>query len=1143
MRVARLDLFGFKSFMERLVLPLEVGVTAVVGPNGCGKSNIVDALRWVLGESRASNLRGGSLEDVIFNGTDKLRPLGLAEVTLTLRPSSQSFLSDLSTPAASIEAVLAGLDAENSKLPSVSEAAAPQLTVIEGRLGKTSDIDQHVEVEISAGAAVAQEDSTSEQPTPDCLENLELDAESLELDERQSLLTRFAWLEGVSEVQVTRRLYRSGESEFFINRVACRLKDIKELFRALGLGARAYTVVAQGEVGRIISAKPEERRLVLEEAAGVSGFREKIAASTRRLEETEQNAARLDDIRAEVSRQVASLKRQAQRALARQELKSELARYERALFVEDAIELRSKQTLVETQRQRAFEQLQLVEHDLRMHEANEEALRGELLAVDIAADQARSQIDALREELLNRARARGDQRTRISALKAHVLAKETELKRLQERRLTLESRRVEVTGELEALNQQQVLVRESLNQVEGPCDEDVRVLGSQLQDSQQILKQAENTLRAAREELVAQQSRLATVREQIVAASPITQLKSNLSEDDFKSIEGLGSELKMFIDGLNVSAEYSTALQAVLAERAAFVVSDEMYKTARAFSRYVAEQPQDRRDGLGLGIMKSGVAPKAVRRFGRLAAEHGLVNLLEVVQVRAEFTLAAERLLGDVFVADSTEKGLTFIEQASFAARMESEVSTPIVVTRAGEIVTDFSFFSLQHAGGVVQLKVRCSELERQCSQLDERVASCTNERDYGQAHVVAAQDRLNVALKEHETRKARIRELSQELAALQARFGAEQRIAGQVSEDLEKLDAQVVETNARINEHQGEVSAIEATLLEQSSDAEVAMQQELEVLASKSAALEAERRGGRERLAESARTTHQLRAKVDTGRQEVGSSELAQERDRLALESLFGRIDYEYGIELRQEIETLLDAAIIDQHERLGEDAKQEYRESAARLRARIQREGDVDPTSVERHDQERARLDELEMQYRDLRDASTTLRKSIEHLRAISEKRFLATFKIVRENFSKLLPRLFGGGRASLELSDPDKPLDSGIEIIARPPGKKLKTIDLMSGGEKALCATGLIFAMFMARPSPLCVLDEVDAPLDEANLQRFLNLVRELSVKTQFILITHNKATMSIADRLIGVTAQQPGASTVVSVSLQDAFNQVA
>lgn len=1141
MRVARLDLFGFKSFMERLVLPLEVGVTAVVGPNGCGKSNIVDALRWVLGESRASNLRGGSLEDVIFNGTDKLRPLGLAEVTLTLRPSSQSFFADMRSPAASIDTVLSNLDAENSKLPSVSESSPPQLTVIEGRLGKSLEADQ-IENNSDPVADVEQTENIEVNEFAEKT-SLEAELEFSEADERESLISRFSWLEGVSEVQVTRRLYRSGESEFFINRVACRLKDIKELFRALGLGARAYTVVAQGEVGRIISAKPEERRLVLEEAAGVSGFREKIAASTRRLEETEQNAARLDDIRTEVGRQVASLKRQAQRALARQELKSELSRFERALFVDDAVEFKIKQSQLEQQRAQASELLQSLENELSAHEANEESLRGELLAFDVSADEARCQIDSLREELLNRARARGDQRNRVSALRAHVLAKETELKRLEERRATLETRRLEVAAQREVLAVQLNEIIKNQAELTGPSDEDVKRYQQEFDHAQVSLRENEKLLRVAREDLVALQSRLTTVREQIVAASPITQLRSNLSEADFKSIDGLGSGLKMFIDGLSVPAEYSVALQAVLAEKAAFLVSDEMSVTANAFSRYVAEQPAAKREGLGLGILRSGASTRSQRRFAGLAIEHNLVGLLDVIKVENEFSLAAEKLLGEVYVAENVEQGLTFIQQANFATRMESDAVSPIIVTKSGEIVSDVSFFSLQHSGGVVQLKVRCSELEQRSLELENRAAELGKLNEVGHQQVAELQIKLAEIVKAQQAYKLQIKELEHQRSALQTKIEAEERISGQVSHDLERLEAQVVEVNGRIAEYQEEAGSLEALLLEQTSEQEVEIQQALELLSSKSAILEADRKTGREKLAESARTTHQLRSKVDASRQQVSSAELNQERDRLALENLYSRIDYEYGRELREEIDDLVSNCDLSVHERLDDAVKQDYQDNAQRLRARIQREGDVDPTSVERHDQERARLEELDLQYHDLRDASNNLKKSIEHLRVISEKRFLATFKVVRENFSQLLPRLFGGGRASLELSDPDKPLDSGIEIIARPPGKKLKTIDLMSGGEKALCATGLIFAMFMARPSPLCVLDEVDAPLDEANLQRFLNLVRELSAKTQFILITHNKATMAMADRLVGVTAQQPGSSTVVSVSLQEAFNQVA
>jgi len=306
MRVTRLEIFGFKSFMDRLVLPLEAGVTGVVGPNGCGKSNIVDAIRWILGETRASSLRGGVLEDVIFNGTDKLRPLGLAEVSMVIRANGPSLLADMHCPLIEIDAILE--EALNGVLDHQGEASQsderPKLTVIAGGL-----------------------DEKPEGESPQAEEEKESPTEAAAMAAKQ-----FPWLQHSAEVQITRRLYRSGDSEFFINRVPCRLKDIKELFRAMGIAARGYTLVAQGEVARIVTSKPQERRYILEEAAGVHGFRDKIAAAERRLADTEQNVARINDIIKEVERQVGSLKRQADRARNRQALKDQIQEREMALF-------------------------------------------------------------------------------------------------------------------------------------------------------------------------------------------------------------------------------------------------------------------------------------------------------------------------------------------------------------------------------------------------------------------------------------------------------------------------------------------------------------------------------------------------------------------------------------------------------------------------------------------------------------------------------------------------------------------------------------------------------------------------------------------------------------------------------------------
>ena len=264
----------------------------------------------------------------------------------------------------------------------------------------------------------------------------------------------------------------------------------------------------------------------------------------------------------------------------------------------------------------------------------------------------------------------------------------------------------------------------------------------------------------------------------------------------------------------------------------------------------------------------------------------------------------------------------------------------------------------------------------------------------------------------------------------------------------------------------------------------------------------------------------------------------LESQKIELELGNIRERVRDDYG-------EGVLQIVIAEygETERLSGEERKELVDSVAKLKSRINREGEVDPTSIERYEEEKNRLDDLITQRNDLEDAARTIKRTIERLTETSERRFLETFDAVQENFSKLMPRLFGGGRGSIELLDPSNPLESGVEIIARPPGKKLKRIELLSGGEKALCATGLIFSMFMVRPSPLCVLDEVDAPLDDANLVRFLSVVKEMSKRTQFILITHNKHSMATVDRLVGVTMQQPGASKVLSVSLEEAYSHVA
>ena len=320
--------------------------------------------------------------------------------------------------------------------------------------------------------------------------------------------------------------------------------------------------------------------------------------------------------------------------------------------------------------------------------------------------------------------------------------------------------------------------------------------------------------------------------------------------------------------------------------------------------------------------------------------------------------------------------------------------------------------------------------------------------------------------------------------------------------------------------------------------DSDNALHAELRELNLKYQELDQGRRAGRDKLSAAAEAVDLKRRELDSQRAKANHQELDRQKLELEIGNLRQRIHTEYGPEVEQLI--LSDessSGTIDDQQRHDLEAEAED------LRAKILREGDVDPTSIQRYAEESKRLADLTAQKVDLEEAQKTLKRTIEKLTETSLHRFQTIFEAVRKNFTELVPRLFGGGKGDLQLTDPSNPLESGIDIIARPPGKKLKSIELLSGGEKALCAPALIFGMFKERPSPLCVLDEVDAPLDEANLARFLGLVKEMSDRTQFILVTHNKASMAVADQLVGVTMQEPGASKTITVSLQEAYSQVA
>ena len=893
MRVSRLEIFGFKSFVERFVLEFDHDLICIVGPNGCGKSNVVDAIRWVLGETHAKQLRGGTLEDLIFNGSESRRPMGMAEVSLTIRPS-------------------------------------------EG-WSKNSIVDLHNE------------------------------SEDVETDKGfVSLLQELPGLLDATELQFTRRLYRSGESEFFINKVPCRLRDMVEIYRLLGLGARGLSIVQQGEIGELISKKPIERRELLEEAAGISGFRSRIESANRRLEKTKENLSRINDIMLEVDKQVKNLKRQATRARNRQELKENIQKSERELFI-----LKCKA---------AFERRQVLQVDLQELSRASSSFRSNLSLNDAKQEDYRAIIQDLdvklislrhsREELYRKIRLRKDRlhsyELEIASSKAGLDSLTNSFERLLEREKLYFEQRADLSSSLLELEQ----LTQRLRQDEG-------VTHQRLAEVQ------------------------AKVKEFLSESS-----ESNESASKFKSVlTKLATGLSGIIKILNSLAEK---------------VSTESYSKEQLKKEILALLEE-------VEVCASGQSD---------------LDTLYKEQIEI-FALGGDKQIFENLVSE--ERGL----QDSYRKAQTEHASS---------------------SSNLKALKARLSEIERQLEEIQHQ-------------------------REENTTKK-------------------------------EELNSKLLD----LVRSSGEFVAAE------SGSANDADDYELQLADQRVLDLENKRSEQTKLLSEEVQGVSEVRRELDTLLEKESNCKLSLERIRLELDMALEEMRRKYGEEQ--------DFPMAEELESVESDGERIsfLKEEVGKLVKRLDREGEVDSESITMYEQEQQRLDTMLIEKEDLENAVSTLERTIDKLKVISKERFLATYQVVSQKFSELVPRLFGGGFGTMELISPEDPLTSGIELNVRPPGKKITNMELMSGGEKALVATAVLISVFLHRPGPLCVLDEVDAPLDDANLERFLMMVREISDCTQFLMITHNKVSMAAADRLIGVTMQERGISTALSVSFSEAEKEV-
>ena len=1175
MKITRLEISGFKSFAEKTVLDFQQDVTGVVGPNGCGKSNIVDAIRWCMGEQSAKNLRGKAMEDVIFVGSENRKPLGVAEVSLVF---------------------------------STEDGRAP--------------------------------------------------AKYLDY----------------SEIQLTRRLYRDGESDYLINKIPCRLLDITELFMDTGVGTRAYSIIEQGKIGQILHSRPEERRFLIEEAAGVTKFKSRKQLALKKIEGTRQNLARLADVLGEIRRQLASLQRQAKKAEKFREYRDELREIELLFAARDFRETQIQRGAAERELAGLNERMRDVFASSALGESRAEEARVALLEAEKELTVAQEEIFRVRSEFSTTGNALEFQRKELAGLDgrlARLSAESAELdKRLREcgdQRGLMELRRD--TGAVDSATMQAELeqceaVMAEHQQAEEALNQELenrrRELFTALAEASQFKNRSENaqkrlaalrerTDRHAREAMQLAERReylrqradalekeiAAGQREQESHQATLSSLRGH--EDDLKrrlpeiekawqsrrdelnrgssrlhSIKELEAQFAGFgqgtrtlmkdaamrprfsgvlADAIQAPPELEAALEAALAERLQCILcSDE--KDAIGALEFLKAQ-KGGRAGIALPLEARTETPPSVT---------GTIPLVDQVEVKGPFAGLIRNLLAPVLLVDD-------ISQALRLARQHPAL---LFVTRSGDTVAHGGIVSggsgEQVDNGLIHKKREIRELELTVARLEEETASLGKQRDdlrrqslevaegLKSGGILLHQAELKLAglLKDRQQaadESVRIVErldiqsleaanLQEEQSALEAELslsGAEMARTGDASKGLEQetsrlkgeLDARRVQlaaarekmTAARVQaatireQHDAGLRALtelerqveevvrrmaaDRQELESGDAAKLQLQAEIGMATTRLEGLVREQADSESRLAvirsrfeEAGAALNLVETELKKGREESDAVREAQSQLNLRFSTLTMQ-----GEHLER---SLLERSRITMPEALARLDATEFDEPSRRIRLdELQRlldeMGEVNLMAIDEYAGMEERYAFLTGQKEDLEESLRGLQQAIQRINRTTRQRFQETYNLVNAKFQEVFPRLFCGGRAELRLTDEEDLLETGIDIIVQPPGKKLQNVTLLSGGEKALTAVALIFSIFLIKPTPFCLLDEVDAPLDDANIGRFNDMVREMSSLSQFIIITHNKATMQVADTLYGITMEEPGASRVVSVRL--------
>jgi chromosome segregation protein len=1273
LKLKKIQILGFKSFCDRTEVALPgQGVAIVVGPNGCGKSNILDAVSWVLGEQSAKTLRGGKMEDVIFAGTRDRKPLGMAEVSITLIDPEAYAGPLLVEPEVVIEDE-SSADWDEEKLRT-ERAAEVEEIIAESQPGQVIDEEGSVPVPASDGRAILEGEAGS-------------DGNAVVLKIRRR---KFQKTPQQGEMIVTRRLFRTGDSEYLLNGKLCRLRDIQDIFMGTGLGPESYAIIGQERIGQLLSSKPHDRRAIIEEAAGITRFKTKKRLAELRLEQSKQNLARVNDIFEEVTRQMGSLKRQAAKAERYGALRDEMRGRLKVVLSSRISQMDAEQAAVAAEI--AAQTAQIDEHsaNIELLDAEHNAARAHGYELESGAKEAQSHANQSAVELERAASRQSANGERIAELEARAAAGAAELEQARthlgnltaerdQQKAFLETAAAEAASFRERAQTRQAQARDSIAAVsaaEQRAESGRRVamqLLSQLGQVRNQAAQGEESLAALERDADRLTSEMASAKGDLEALGVErgqVSMKFESVTDTLKRLENEISSLRAEITAKrndeNITKRRGDALRAELATvtgrrnsldaliREHSYSTDTVRKLFQSNSlggglapvgtladflevndQYENVVDEFLRDELNYIVVKSWDAADEGMRLLKTGVDGRATFLVHPEDSQAKFSFAADgigpghesrqgvtRLKDCIRVLDGFGRSLEVIlpklrdgyvtDDAGTARSLALENPDAFFLAPSGECFHNVTVTGGKpRAEGPLALKRELREtqqkldsVERELAQAEIAAAGLTKELGDLTRLLDAKSEELRTAERESANQSAALRQMDSEVQRLDRRLqdwtlqnernrearAAKQTFIEQKREEAQRIETQHQQAEAGLDELQ---RSVEELRLKREEAQQAAAQVSAEL-----AGLEERRRGAEQSFARIDRMFSELTNRVAQIEQQLASAaaeqqqrsreneQLAADRERLAgvreqalaevarlteeaaaLRIHLAELDTQLktqraetdslretrserstrGATLAAELTHLEETCVNDlsvEAVTLREDAEivriegetlTAEDEACRELKHKLEAMGPVNMMALEEYKETAQRHEFLETQRKDLLDSIENTHATIKEIDQISRAKFDEAFVRINENFSATFVQLFGGGQAFMRLTDEENAIDSGIDIVAQPPGKKLQNVMLLSGGEKALTALSLLVGIFRYQPSPFCVLDEVDAPLDETNVGRLAEMLREMSVATQCIIVTHSKRMMTAGDMIYGVTMQEPGVSKVVSVRM--------